>query len=91
VTLSDCANQKDELQQKIDESTDKIGNKRKQMESLREELRVLGEEELQLKKKRDTSYAKCAEIKKRLKSSREAQQQIATFTSKTNSSSNSLP
>ena len=43
VTLSDCANQKDELQQKIDESNEKIGNKRKQMESLREELRVLGQ------------------------------------------------
>lgn len=44
-------------------------------------LPLLGEEELQLKKKRDISYAKCSEIKKKLKSSREAQQQIAAFSS----------
>lgn len=135
VTLSECAEQKQELQEKIDESTKKIAVKRKQMEGLREELRVLGwlpplllilithsspslstplpshfppslstplpsfsfplslslsispltpilgEEELQLKKKRDISYAKCSEIKKKLKSSREAQQQIAAFSS----------
>ena len=43
MTLSDCANQKQELQGKIDESGKKIGDKRKQMQSLREELRVLGQ------------------------------------------------
>lgn len=47
-----------------------------------------GEEELQLKKKRDTSYARCSDLRKKLKSSREAQQQIAAFTSKTNSALN---
>jgi hypothetical protein len=86
VTLSECAGQKEELHEKIEESNKKIGVKRKQMEELREELRVLGEEELQLKKKRDISYAKCSEIKKQLKSSREAQQQIASFSAKSNSS-----
>ena len=43
MTLSDCATQKEELQQKIEESNKKIGDKRKQMESLREELKVLGQ------------------------------------------------
>ena len=47
-----------------------------------------GEEELQLKKKRDASYARCSELRNKLKSSREAQQQIAAFTSKTNSAPN---
>ena len=47
VTLSDCATQKGELQQRMEESNRKIGEKRKQMESLREELRVLGQPFLQ--------------------------------------------
>ena len=40
---------------------------------------VTGEEETQLKRRRDTSYAKCSELKKKLKASREALQQISVL------------
>ena len=47
---------------------------------------LTGEEEMRLKKRRDASYAKCSELKKKLKASREAIQQIAVLTSKTENS-----
>ena len=40
---------------------------------------VAGEEETQLKKRRDTSYAQCSELKRKLKASREALQQISVL------------
>ena len=48
VTLMECAGQKEVLKEKIEESNKKIGIKRRQMEDLREELRVLGETFLNL-------------------------------------------
>ena len=41
-TLKDCGEQKETLTTHIEETNDKIRNKRKHLESLREELRVLG-------------------------------------------------
>ena len=38
---------------------------------------VQGEEEIRLKKKRDISYQKCLDYKQKLKSSREALQQLS--------------
>ena len=43
MTLSESSTQKNELQEKIRESQEKIGSKRKQMQEIREELRVLGQ------------------------------------------------
>ena len=42
-TLKDCAEQKGALSAKIEATNEKIRAKRKQLESLREELTVLGE------------------------------------------------
>ena len=87
------------MNDKIQVTNEKIKAKRKQLESLREELRVLGmsnlytmldfislslslssgEEELQLKRKRDVSYTNCADLKKKLKCSRDALQQLAVL------------
>ena len=43
MTLSESSTQKNELHEKIRESQEKIGSKRKQMEEIREDLRVLGQ------------------------------------------------
>ena len=48
-----------------------------------------GEEEAQLKKRRDASYTKCSELKKKLKASREALQQISVLGSSNKQTSDS--
>lgn len=83
-TLKDCAEQKKNLSTKIETTNEKIKTKRKQLENLREELKVLGEEELKLKRKRDASYTHCADLKKKLKCSRDAMQQLAMIAKSTN-------
>ena len=75
--IKSCSEQKEGLVTCIDETSERIKKKRKQLEDLREELKVLSEEEIRLKKKRDISYQKCLDYKQKLKSSREALQQLS--------------
>ncbi|KAL5474941.1 hypothetical protein EMCRGX_G026974 [Ephydatia muelleri] len=82
--IKSCSEQKEGLVTSIDETSERIKKKRKQLEDLREELKVLSEEEIRLKKKRDISYQKCLDYKLKLKSSREALQQLSEL-SKTSS------
>ena len=49
-------------------------------------LSLSGEEELQLKRKRDASYTNCADLKKKLKCSRDALQQLAVLAPAKNNS-----
>ena len=48
-----------------------------------------GEEELQLKRKRDASYTNCADLKKKLKCSCDALQQLAVLAPPKNNGSSS--
>ena len=47
-------------------------------------LHTQGEEEIRLKKKRDISYQKCLDYKQKLKSSREALQQLSELSKTSN-------
>ena len=48
-TLKDCAEQKGALSAKIETTNEKIRAKRKQLEGLREELRILGKSMLDVR------------------------------------------
>ncbi|XP_064398761.1 uncharacterized protein LOC135345273 [Halichondria panicea] len=78
-TLKDSAQHKAALTKTIGETNDRIKGKRKHLEDLRDDLRVLGEEEMALKKRRDSTHTRCSQLKQKLKASREALQQIAAL------------
>ena len=80
--LSQCSEQKKTLMEQIEKVTEEIQVKRKQLTSVREDLRELSMEESQLKTKRDTAYEKCSDLRRKVHACREAIQQIQNLYSK---------
>lgn len=74
--LSQCTEQKKVLSSQIEQVTDEIQLKRKQLLSTREELQELSMQESSLKDKRDTAYANCSELRKKVQACRDVVKQI---------------
>ena len=65
--------------QELDKYNDLIETKKRQLHEARSELQELGLQESALKIKRDSAYAKCSELRKKLHASRDAVQYLQSL------------
>lgn len=71
-TIKICFEESKTVLQELDKYNDLIETKKRQLREAREELQELGLQESALKVKRDSTYAKCSELRKKLHASRDA-------------------